>query len=914
MMEQHQLIFQLTLQQQSQQQQQEKQHGLYQMQLPLVLPSQKQTVPMVCDNGSSVGSLRNAISPPNLYLYEDPMLTSSDYGTELSMDFHVEPYSLQEELFVPDASDVFSVDEFLFSQANDEEISATDHTEQENRHGNSQNVTNMQSTIENVPQERRIENLHRITEFVLSEESRNSRYSGYSMLLEFIQNIECIINSAVNGESEYPPYITETVDVVQRTLEEWKRENPDKEFNIGRDLFGMNMQDFINKAIPRCVSVLSNPIPTSGISNPSISPVISNPITQQSLSNPTTTPVLSSSIHGLSSEVSVAVNQSSPSTADNSNETQRNSHRVEPYPRTSLTYSRNVRQSRSRQHSRTYMVCYYSKNILPLRVNRSRRTNLILETDIQIFSDDDEDDIREKLLYMLVVKHGYHHINEDDFVFLKYARGKLDLPIYPQGFEWNGDSLRRLIGNGKLHVMVRVNQERHSSFSASCVFSECERNYARTSSTEIMDEEGVDEAIGRIGRNVNIQSQSAGPNTVVSPQESKDKIAGALREHAEKVVKGFKRNIKVKRDDIWNSALEFFKIPDFIREFGKLSVKFQRQDGITEEASDFSGPKREFFRLLIRDICKRSGAFMVTPNGLVPRTNIRQLQEGVLRHIGRMISTIVIQGGEAPAMFSPIITQCILKDPISTKPEVDDVPDLTIRESLHKVQEANDMESLDKALSSCDWRLHVDGLPSFVNIENKENFVLSSSLYFAVLQRQIGIEQLLEGLEYYDFLALLRSKPFICDILEYKKDDISAKDMGSLMKPEYSCMVSKREKEEILFSNLKDFLHLVEDKTLLQWLDDDFIILTSEERDFIATMKPSKLLEFCTGSSKIPALGFEEDPHITFSHNDMKFHPTAHTCGNKLVLYLNDKTVNDKSSFFKIMVETLMNADHFGFS
>ncbi|KAK3593333.1 hypothetical protein CHS0354_031396 [Potamilus streckersoni] len=771
----------------------------------------------------------------------------------------------------------------------------------------------MPSRIENLPQEGRNENLCRITEIVLSEESRNDRYSGYSMLLQFIQNIENITYSAVNGESEYPRYITEIVDVVQTTFEEWKRENPDKEFSVGRDLFGMNMQDFISKASPKVsASVFSNPFRTAGLSNPIISPVVSNPITTPGLSNPITYPVLSNPIPTFSSEVSAAVSQSSTSTADNSNENRRNSQRFEPYRSTDLTYSRGSRRYRSRHYSKTYTVCYYSKNRLPIRVNRSLRTNVILETDVHIFLDDDEEDIREKLVVMLVAMHGYHNISKDDLVLLKSARGKLDLPISQPGFEWDGDKLRRLIGNGKLHVMVRVNKERDLSFGTGCIFSECERNDFRTSSAEFMDdEEGVYEAIRRSGTD---QNQPSGPNTFVSSQENKDKSTRTLREHAEKVVKGFKRNITVRRGDIWNSALEFFKNPEFIREFGKLSVKFQTQDGITEEASDFSGPKREFFRLLIREICQRSGAFMETPNGLVPRNNIRQLQEGVLRHIGRMISTIVIQGGEAPAIFSPIITQCILKDPISIKPEVDDIPDLIIRENLHLVQEATDQESLDRALNSCDWRFHVDGLPLFVKMENKDDFVLSSTIYFAVLQRQIGIQQLLEGLEYYDLLALLRRKPFICDILKYKKENISGKELASIMKPEYSFTDSRREKEEQLYSNLNDFLQLVEGKTLLQRFDDDFIVLTAEEKDFISTMKPCKLLEFCTGSSKIPALGFEEEPHITFSHNDMKFHPSAHTCGNKLVMYVNDKTVNDKSNFFKIMVETLMNADHFGFS
>ncbi|KAK3593335.1 hypothetical protein CHS0354_031397 [Potamilus streckersoni] len=709
----------------------------------------------------------------------------------------------------------------------------------------------------------------------------------------------------------------------------------------------MNMQDFINNVSPRCASVLNSPVTTPGLSNPVAStivfnpntthvvsnsvttPVLSNAITVPVLSNPVTIPDVSNTVTTLSSEATLEVNQPSVSTSSSSNENQRN-NRFDPYQSTSLTFSRMPRRYRSRQYTRAYSVCFYSKSILPLRVNRSW-TCFLLETVIDILMDDREDDIRGKLVDLLLVKHGYHHITRGDLVFLKSARRQLDLPVSPPEFQWNGDKIRRLIGSGKFHVMVQIEMMTDSSFSTSCSVDVCERNDPRrrqlaeptsslipqsrlnqqmaagNDSVESMDDE---EAVAEvIRRSLTHQNQPYRPNAASYSGESNNNIARALREHADRIVRGFKRYIMIKREDLWNSALEFFKRPNFIKESGTLSVKFQIQDGITEEASDFSGPKREFFRLLIGEICQKSGALVETPNGLIPRNNIRQLQEGVLRHIGRMISTIVLQGGEAPAIFSPIITQCILNDPVSTKPDVDDIPDIVIRESLKLVQQANNQESLEAALNSCDWRFDVDGLPLFVKMENKEEFIQASAMYFAILQRQTGIQQLLQGLEYYDFLELMKKKPFICSILEYNKGDISAKDLISMMKPEYSYLANRKEREEKIFANLKEFLQLVEDRTLLHRLAD----LTTEEREFISTMKPSKLLEFCTGSSKIPPLGLKDEPHITFAHREDKFHPSAHTCGNKFVLYVNDKTVNDQRHFFKIMVETLMNAEHFGF-
>ncbi|KAL3875467.1 hypothetical protein ACJMK2_033413, partial [Sinanodonta woodiana] len=646
-------------------------------------------------------------------------------------------------------------------------------------------------------------------------------------------------------------------------------------------LFGMNMQDLINNANPRCALLLSNPVTSTGVFNPITTHVISNSVTTPVLSNASTVPVLSNTTTTLSSESTLEVNQPAMSTANSSNENLRNNNnRFVPYQPINFSSLRLPRLHRSRPYARVYSVCFYSKSILPLRVNRSS-TFFIMETVIDILVDDGENNIRGRLVELLVVKHGYHHITQDNLVFLKSARRQLDLPVSPPEFQWNGDKIRRLIGSGKLHVMVQIEMVRK------CLYA-----YKLQGKAFLFEKY---------------------PNAAGSSEGTNDKITRALREHAGRVVKGFKRFITVRREDLWNSAMEFFKKPNFCKAFGTLSVKFQLQDGITEEALDFNGPRREFFRLLIAEICQKSGALVETPNGLVPRNNVRQLKEGVLRHIGRMISTIVLQGGEAPAIFCPIITQCILNDPVSTKPDVDDIPDLVIRESLKLVQLADNEESLEKALNSCDWRFDVDGLPLFVKMENKEEFIQASSMYFAILQRQTGIQQLLQGLEYYDFLGLMKRKPFVCSILEYKKRDVFTKDLIPMLKPEYSYMACRKVREEKLFSNLKEFLQLVEDGTLLHRFNDEMAVLTTEEREFISTMKPSKLLEFCTGSSKIPVLGFKYEPNVSFIHTDRKFHPSAHTCGNKLVLYVNDKTVNDKSSFFKIMVETLMNAENFGF-
>uniref|UniRef100_A0A3Q4MD59 HECT domain-containing protein n=1 Tax=Neolamprologus brichardi TaxID=32507 RepID=A0A3Q4MD59_NEOBR len=42
--------------------------------------------------------------------------------------------------------------------------------------------------------------------------------------------------------------------------------------------------------------------------------------------------------------------------------------------------------------------------------------------------------------------------------------------------------------------------------------------------------------------------------------------------------------------------------------------------------------------------------------------------------------------------------------------------------------------------------------------------------------------------------------------------------------------------------------------------------------------RPGHILAFATGSSKVPAIGFQPAPKITFIHDESKHLPIAHTC------------------------------------
>jgi hypothetical protein len=62
------------------------------------------------------------------------------------------------------------------------------------------------------------------------------------------------------------------------------------------------------------------------------------------------------------------------------------------------------------------------------------------------------------------------------------------------------------------------------------------------------------------------------------------------------------------------------------------------------------------------------------------------LQKNAFLIVGRMLATMVVQGGEFPRLFSTSICQYIQSGFDKSFPAIDEVPDKNVRDSLNKVQ------------------------------------------------------------------------------------------------------------------------------------------------------------------------------------------------------------------------------------
>ncbi|XP_039593104.1 uncharacterized protein LOC120515840 isoform X2 [Polypterus senegalus] len=391
---------------------------------------------------------------------------------------------------------------------------------------------------------------------------------------------------------------------------------------------------------------------------------------------------------------------------------------------------------------------------------------------------------------------------------------------------------------------------------------------------------------------------------------SMEKITELLQAHSKKVITPSYRRIFISRVDVWTTAFRYFHQDSFARHHGLLMVSFACDLHAFEmEPPDCGGPRREFFRRLIKAIFEDSGAFEESPTGFIPKLNASHLENGVYRTIGRMMSTIMIQGGEPPARLAPCVVDYILTgDVLQVNATPDDVSASELREMLKKVETSSTERELEDAVKRCDsWRFEVEGLPNPVNMNTKDTLVKKAALFHVILKSQACLDQLIDGLSYYEVLPLFRENPSMHIFLDMPKvkKEFTADDIAGMFKPRYSELHSRFGQEAMVLKFL-EFLEYIQGKTLEEKLH--FRVLTKAQETFLKTLRPVHILQFATGSSTIPTLGFNPRPHIVFLYGDRTSHPKANTSRNELQICFSLENMSDSDEFDFSFFEALMNS------
>ncbi|XP_067234485.1 G2/M phase-specific E3 ubiquitin-protein ligase-like isoform X1 [Chanodichthys erythropterus] len=309
-----------------------------------------------------------------------------------------------------------------------------------------------------------------------------------------------------------------------------------------------------------------------------------------------------------------------------------------------------------------------------------------------------------------------------------------------------------------------------------------------------------------------------------------------------------------------------------------------------EGAVDEGGPTREYLRLLMRAV-HQSNIFEGHEKDRQLSLDTQALQTKLYMWVAKMIAVCVVHGGVGPHFFSERLFHQICGIP--TRPAtVDEVGDHTFREQLIKIQEATTVREANGAIAEAADSLSIIGALRHVSsLEEKDSLVQSAADFFVNGRLATALDQFVEGLKTLGLLEELRKNPAVFyNMFVSEEIPLQAKDLCTLFDVDFSAQGSNRRARENM--------------TICFWRD--WLIDIEEGECSPVTLE--KVLEFTSGASTVPPLGFPHRPQIQFLHEGNRLFPEANTC----ILVLHLPLHSSYEAFKQYMMEGILQAPTFG--
>ncbi|XP_063732504.1 uncharacterized protein LOC134859748 [Eleginops maclovinus] len=319
-----------------------------------------------------------------------------------------------------------------------------------------------------------------------------------------------------------------------------------------------------------------------------------------------------------------------------------------------------------RRHVKTYtkdVVCLpfspgLSVFVIPRGETRTRLATAGLVGKISFSTEWSEDQVRAEITAIFSGAFGLSEHQSLPFQFLSTIKGckKLMKPKVTSNFPWGGKEVASVCSGTCLYIMpemevpaqswcvamdddsdfeIPVVQRRVSQRDAPsrAQREHCERQERVEASApsddgmELQGQRGPNEAMNHFADFIPIDIEedeafeeaircSLLEESVQSLQDSrfaeilsKEEVIGIVKAHSERVVTEAYRPIYISRGNVWTTALRQFRRRKFTESTDLLYVTFASDEGTNEDGEDLGGPRREFFRLLVKAIFKESGAF-----------------------------------------------------------------------------------------------------------------------------------------------------------------------------------------------------------------------------------------------------------------------------------------------------------------
>ncbi|EAW10523.1 E3 ubiquitin-protein ligase TOM1 [Aspergillus clavatus NRRL 1] len=356
--------------------------------------------------------------------------------------------------------------------------------------------------------------------------------------------------------------------------------------------------------------------------------------------------------------------------------------------------------------------------------------------------------------------------------------------------------------------------------------------------------------------------------------------------------------LSVRRDQVFLDSFKslYFKSADELK-YGKLNVRFHGEEGV-----DAGGVTREWFQVLARGMFNPNYALFIPvaadrttfhPNRL---SGVNSEHLMFFKFIGRIIGKALYEGRVLDCHFSRAVYKCILSRSVSIK----------------------DMETLDlDYYKSLLWML-----------ENDITDIITET--FAVETDDFGEKQVIDLIENGSNIPVTQEnkEEYVQRVVDYRlvksvKDQLDnfLNGFHEIIPPDLISIFNEQELE-LLISGLPEidvddwkanteYHNYSASSPQIQWFWRAVRSFDKEER--------AKLLQFVTGTSKVPLNGFKElegmngvskfNIHRDYGNKDRL--PSSHTCFNQLDLpeYENYETLRQR-----LYTAITAGSEYFGFA
>lgn len=342
----------------------------------------------------------------------------------------------------------------------------------------------------------------------------------------------------------------------------------------------------------------------------------------------------------------------------------------------------------------------------------------------------------------------------------------------------------------------------------------------------------------------------------------------------------------INRRRILDGALRVFKKKGFKPE-NRISVCFSDDLNTAEGAIDAGGPKREFLRLLLKELFS-SYIFSGTENCKYLNMSLPALNDDLYFYAGMGVSLSLIHGGPGPRCFSETTYKSLFEDTTLIPLTIEDVQDFDLRDKLYRFQNAQTLEGLQKAGEDLsELRYFAGSCKAILKLEDKDQ-ILNDVLRGCVLIRcSEARSRFIDGLKTLNLYEMIKRNPKSFEtIFCYTEQPLTAvKFLRMCGVVQYSERGSNKfEKEVDAMTFFRDYIYEVEENPHPLQLKD--------------------ILIFATGCDDEPPLGFDVPPSIKFLHSDGKY-PEASTCSLELSLPTIHSTYHEfKSNMDFAMLNT----------